>query len=51
MPDVTPALMQKVIDGVLKEANGHSVEELAQAENKVVLELLAQRTKAGTTLP
>jgi 3-hydroxyacyl-CoA dehydrogenase len=51
MPDVTPALMQKVIDGVLKEANGHSVEELAQAENKVVLELLAHRTKAGTTLP
>src|SRR4029077_13525691 len=41
MPDVTPALKQAVIDGVLKEANGQSVDQLAQAENKVVLELLA----------
>ena len=51
MPDVTPALMQTVIDGVLKEANGQSVEQLAQAENKVVLELLALRAKVGRTLP
>jgi len=51
MPDVTPALMQTVIEGVLKEANGQSVEQLAQAENKVVLELLALRAKASTTLP
>jgi 3-hydroxyacyl-CoA dehydrogenase len=51
MPDVTPALMQTVIDGVLKEANGQSVEQLAQAENQVVLELLALRAKAGRTLP
>jgi carnitine 3-dehydrogenase len=51
MPDVTPALMQTVIDGVLKEANGQSVEQLAQAENQVVLELLALRAKAGATLP
>jgi hypothetical protein len=51
MPDVTPALMQTVIDGVLKEANGQSVEQLAQAENKVVLELLALRAKAGRMLP
>jgi 3-hydroxyacyl-CoA dehydrogenase len=51
MPDVTPALMQTVIDGVLKEANGQSFEQLAQAENQVVLELLALRAKAGRTLP
>ncbi|HEV7966311.1 MAG TPA: 3-hydroxyacyl-CoA dehydrogenase NAD-binding domain-containing protein [Candidatus Acidoferrales bacterium] len=51
MPDVTPALMQTVIDGVLKETNGQSVEQLAQAENKLVLELLALRAKAGKTLP
>jgi carnitine 3-dehydrogenase len=51
MPDVTPALMQTVIDGVLKEANGQSVEQLAQAENKVVLELLALRAKEGRILP
>jgi carnitine 3-dehydrogenase len=51
MPDVTPALMQTVIDGVLKEANGQSVEQLAQAENEVLLGLLALRAKASRTLP
>jgi carnitine 3-dehydrogenase len=51
MPDVTPALMQTLIDGVLKEANGQSVEQLAQSENKVVLELLALRAKVGRILP
>lgn len=47
MPDITPALMQTVIDGVLKEANGQSVEQLAKAENKLVLELLELRAKVG----
>jgi 3-hydroxyacyl-CoA dehydrogenase len=51
MPDVSPALMQTTIDGVLKEANGRSAEQLAEVENKVVLELLALRAKAGRTLP
>jgi carnitine 3-dehydrogenase len=51
MPDVTPALMQTVVDGVLKEASGQSVEQLAEAENEVVLELLALRAKAGKIIP
>ena len=51
MPDVTPELRQTIIDGVLKQANGQSVEELAQAENKLVLEFLALRAKAGKTIP
>jgi hypothetical protein len=51
MPDVTPALKQTVIDGVLKEAGGHSVERLAQEENDVLLGLLALRAKAGKILP
>jgi 3-hydroxyacyl-CoA dehydrogenase len=51
MPEITPELRQAIIDGVLKEANGQSVEQLAQAENKVVLEILALRAKAGKTLP
>jgi carnitine 3-dehydrogenase len=51
MPDVTAGLIQTIIDGVLKEANGQSVEQLADAENKIVLELLAMRAKVGTTLP
>lgn len=51
MPDVTPALMQTVIDGVLREANGQSVEQLAQMENEVISEFLTLRAKAGKTLP
>lgn len=51
MPDITPELRQTIIDGVLKEANGQSVEQLAQEQNKLVLELLALRTKAGRTIP
>jgi carnitine 3-dehydrogenase len=51
MPEITPALAQTVIDGVLKETNGQSVEKLAQAENKLVLELLTLRAKEGRVLP
>jgi carnitine 3-dehydrogenase len=51
MPNVTPELMQTVIAGVLKEANGQSVEQLAEAENKLVLQLLALRAQVGKTLP
>jgi hypothetical protein len=51
MPDITPALKQTVIDGVLKEARGHSVEQLANEENNVMLGLLALRANAGNTLP
>jgi 3-hydroxyacyl-CoA dehydrogenase len=51
MPDITPALKQTVIDGVLKEARGQSVEQLANEENDVMLGVLALRAKAGSTLP
>ena len=51
MPDVTPALMQTVIDGVLKAANGQSVEQLAQAENEVLLKLITLRATVSSTLP
>jgi carnitine 3-dehydrogenase len=51
MPDISPALRQTIIDGVLKEANGRSVEQLADAENRLVLELLGLRAKAAGTLP
>jgi carnitine 3-dehydrogenase len=51
MPDITPALKQTVIDGVLTEARGQSVEQLANEENEVILGLLALRAKAGGTLP
>ena len=51
MPDITPALKQTIIDGVLKEAKGRTVEQLANAENDVILGLLALRAKAGGVLP
>ena len=51
MPDITPALKQTIIDGVLKEAKSHRVEQLADAENDVILGLLALRAKAGDVLP
>jgi carnitine 3-dehydrogenase len=51
MPEVTPALKQAIVDGVVNEANSHSVEQLAQDENEVILATLALRQKSGSTLP
>jgi hypothetical protein len=51
MPDVTPALKQTVIDGVLKEARGQSVEQLANEENDVMLGALALRARAARSIP
>jgi carnitine 3-dehydrogenase len=51
MPDITPALKQTVIDGVLKEARGQSVEQLANEENDVMLGLLALRAKQAKSIP
>ena len=42
-PNITPELKQSVIDGVMREAAGRSVEELAQEENKVLIGLLKLR--------
>jgi 3-hydroxyacyl-CoA dehydrogenase len=46
-PDMTDALKKTVTDSVLKEAGSRSVEQLAKAENEVLLGLLALRAKAG----
>jgi 3-hydroxyacyl-CoA dehydrogenase len=51
MPDVTPALKQTIIDGVTKESKGQPVEQLAEAENNVLLGLLALRASAASILP
>ena len=51
MPDITPALEQTIIDAVVKEAGGRYVEQLAEAENDVLLGLLALRAKFGSILP
>jgi len=46
-PDVTDALKQTVVEGVLHEAGESTVEELTKRENEVLLSLLAVRAKAG----
>jgi 3-hydroxyacyl-CoA dehydrogenase len=46
-PTVTPELKQTLIDGVLQEAGKSSVEQLAAAENEVLLGLLRLRAEHG----
>src|ERR1700691_2380524 len=45
-PNITPQLKQTVIDGVLHEAAGRSVDQLAKKENEVIIGLL--RLRAST---
>src|SRR6202008_3662200 len=46
-PNITPELKQTVIDGVMREAAGRSVDQLAQEENRVLIGLLKLRAEAG----
>jgi carnitine 3-dehydrogenase len=46
-PEITPELKQTVVDAVLKEAPGRSVEQLAQEENSVLIGLLKLRSAAN----
>src|SRR3954470_16030610 len=48
-PNITSELKQKVIDGVMREAGGRSVDELAQDENRVLIGLLKLRTQTGSS--
>src|ERR1700734_2756387 len=47
-PEITPQLKQTVVDAVLKEAGGRSVEQLAREENSVLNGLLTLRSAAST---
>ena len=46
-PEITPQLKQTVVDAVLKEARGRTVEQLAREENSVLIALLKQRAASG----
>jgi 3-hydroxyacyl-CoA dehydrogenase len=46
-PNITPELKQKVISGVMREAAGRSVDQLAQEENRVLIGLLKLREETG----
>jgi carnitine 3-dehydrogenase len=45
-PNITPRLKQTIIDGVLSEAAGRSVAQLAKKENEVIIGLLRLRASA-----
>jgi 3-hydroxyacyl-CoA dehydrogenase len=47
-PEITPQLKQTVVDAVLKEAGGRSVEQLAREENSVLIALLKHRAAVST---
>jgi 3-hydroxyacyl-CoA dehydrogenase len=46
-PSVTPELKQVIVDGVMREAAGRSVDELAREENEVIIGLLRLRTNGA----
>ena len=46
-PNITPELKQKVVEGVMREAGNRSVDELAQAENEIIIGLLRLRAQAS----
>jgi len=46
-PNVTPELKQKVINGVMQEAAGRPVDELAEEENRVLIGLLKLRAQSS----
>jgi 3-hydroxyacyl-CoA dehydrogenase len=49
-PEVTPELKQTIVDGVMREAGGHSVDELAREENEVIIGLLRLRANGASAL-
>lgn len=42
-PEVTPELKKTIVAGVMREAGGRSVEELAREENEIIIGLLRRR--------
>jgi 3-hydroxyacyl-CoA dehydrogenase len=47
-PQVTPELKQTIVDGVMREAAGRPVEELAREENEVIIGLLRLRADSAS---
>ncbi len=48
-PELTPELQQQVIKGVLEEADGRSIEELAAERDEMLFGLLAVRAEYGSS--
>jgi carnitine 3-dehydrogenase len=47
-PQVTPELKQTIVDGVMREAAGRPVDELAREENEVIIGLLRLRANSAS---
>jgi carnitine 3-dehydrogenase len=50
-PQVSPELKQTIADGVMREAGGRSVDELAREENEIIIGLLKLRANGPRTSP
>jgi hypothetical protein len=50
-PQVTPELKQTIVDGVMRQAGGRSVGELARNENEVIIGLLRLRASGARRSP
>jgi 3-hydroxyacyl-CoA dehydrogenase len=50
-PQFTPELKEKIVNGVLEEADGHSIDELAAQRDAMLFGLLAVRTKNAASGP
>ena len=44
-PTLTPELQQRIVEGVLEEARGRSIDDLASQRDEMLLDLLASRSK------
>jgi len=45
-PDITPELKQRIVEGVLHEAGGRSVNQLVQEKNQLLISMLSTRAQA-----
>jgi hypothetical protein len=50
-PEWTPELKQTIIDGVMKEAGNHSVDQIGQKRDEMLLGLLKVREEADKSWP
>jgi carnitine 3-dehydrogenase len=48
-PEVSPELKETIADGVMREAGGRSVDELAREENEIIIGLLKLRSNGPRT--
>ena len=44
-PELTPELQKQIVEGVLAEADGKSIDELAAERDDMLFELIAERTR------